>query len=145
MSHTHLKSRDCRGFSLIEVMIAIVILLIGVLGLALSVTRLNGTTTTSRYVSTQGLVASEKLDDLLNRPSADPYVQAPAGPAGDLTSNQFNTINGTRVNYFDVIQVTSGVGDPAQVGGNIGQADITQALQTSDPTTGTVQYTVITH
>jgi type IV pilus assembly protein PilV len=144
MSHTN-KNRDCRGFSLIEVMIAIVILLVGLLGLALTVAKLNSTTTTSRYLSSQALLASEKLDDLLNRASSDPYVSTPNGTAGDLTNNQFTTINGTRVNYFDVIQVTSGGGDPAQAGGNIAQADLTEALQTSDPITGAVQYTVITH
>src|SRR5262245_33061661 len=100
MSHTRLKRRNCRGFSLIEVMIAIVLLLIGLLGLALTVAKLNGTTTTSRYLSTQALLASEKLDDLLNRPSTDPYVLTPAATAGDLTANQSTTINGVRVNYF---------------------------------------------
>jgi prepilin-type N-terminal cleavage/methylation domain-containing protein len=143
MSHTN-KNRHSRGFSLIEVMIAIVVLLIGLLGLALTVAKLNSTTTTSRYLGSQAMLASEKLDDLLNRASTDPYVSTQNGTvtAGDLTSNQFATINGTRVNYFDLIQVSSGVG---QGGGNITQADLTEALQTSDPVTGAVQYTVITH
>ncbi len=52
------------GFALIEVMISIVILAVGLLGLAALMASLTGTTTQSRYLGTEVMLASEKLEDL---------------------------------------------------------------------------------
>jgi len=56
--------RKSRGFTLLETLIAIAILTIGLLSIALLVARATASSNTSRYMSTQSLLASEKLDDL---------------------------------------------------------------------------------
>ena len=145
------QNRACRGprgFTLVEVLVAIAVLMIGLLGLALTVTRLHGTTNTSRYLSTEAILASEKLEDLDQRPSLDPYVYiaVPGDTMGDLANNVSQTVtppggNPTLVDYFDTIQTSTGIGDPA---GNIGQSSFTETLKTTDAS-GNPQFTVITH
>jgi type IV pilus assembly protein PilV len=108
------KNRRVSGFSLIEVMFAITILAIGLLGLAGLLATLTGTTTNSRYGGVQALLASEKLEDLSRRPSVDPAIAAPGGSAGSLTGDtaQSVTVGAVTENvaYFDDVQISSGNG-----------------------------------
>jgi|GEM_PF-4886177 len=83
------------GFALIEVMIAIVILAVGLLGLAALLAQLTGTTTQSRYLGAEVMLASEKLEDLNQRSTNDPALTA----GGDL-------VGGTAA-YTDTIQISS--------------------------------------
>lgn len=108
------KARRTRGFALIETMIAIVILAIGLLGMAALLARLSSTTTGSRYGGIQTLLASEKLEDLSRRPSVDPAIAAPGGQAGNLTldTSQSVTVGAVTetVPYYDDVQISSGNG-----------------------------------
>ncbi|HZS25917.1 MAG TPA: prepilin-type N-terminal cleavage/methylation domain-containing protein [Candidatus Angelobacter sp.] len=108
MSHPK-KKRLC-GFALIEVMIAIAILAVGLLGLAALLANLTGTTTQSRYLSTEVMLASEKLEDLNQRDAADPLLDA----GGSLTADD--------ANYSDVVQTssTNGIVNDQAVGGALG-------------------------
>jgi prepilin-type N-terminal cleavage/methylation domain-containing protein len=151
MSNTYHKTADARGFTLVEVLVAIAVMMIGLLGLALTVARLHGTTNTSRYLSTEAILASEKLEDLDQRSSLDPYVyiSVPGDTVGDLANNVSQNVtppggNPTLVDYFDAIQTSTGVGDPAQTSANIGQSSFTETLKTTDAS-GNPQFTVITH
>src|ERR1700744_1045544 len=83
------------GFALIEVMIAIVILAIGLLGLAALLAQLTGTTTQSRYMGAEVMLASEKLEDLNQRTATDPVLAA----GGDLVANT--------PGYNDTVQLSS--------------------------------------
>ncbi len=63
------KARSIRkegdsGFAMIEVMFAITILAVGLLGLAALLAQLSGSTTQSRYLGSEVMLASEKLEDL---------------------------------------------------------------------------------
>jgi prepilin-type N-terminal cleavage/methylation domain-containing protein len=98
--------RKSRGFSILEVLIAIVILTIGLLSTALLLTRSTATSNTSRYMSTQSLLASEKLDDLNSLSASDPEIAVPVGTtAGSLTADTTATVAGVVVDYFDRIQI----------------------------------------
>jgi prepilin-type N-terminal cleavage/methylation domain-containing protein len=113
------KKRRQGGFALIEVMIAIAILAVGLLGCAALMAQLFSTTTQSRYLGAQVMLASEKLEDLTQlRYSAYKTAQLAAG--GNLTSD--NTVNG--IPYFDQVQISSRSGmisdptDPSGGGAN---------------------------
>lgn len=65
------KSRTTAGFSLIEVMVALAILAIGLLGVAALIGSLISTGGKTRSSSTANILASEKLDDLNKWPCND--------------------------------------------------------------------------
>ncbi len=97
---------------MLEAMIAITILAVGLLGVAALLAKLFGTTTQSRYMSTQSLLASEKLEDLNRLPVTDPQIFVPNGiSAGSLTSDISQTVTvgavTEAVTYFDRVQISS--------------------------------------
>lgn len=108
------KLRATRGFSLMETMVAIVILSIGMLSLAALMSKMTGSTETSRYMSIAALLASEKLEDLNRLSASDPEIAIPSGSqAGDLATNKccvsVTTSNGTEsVDYFDQVYMSAG-------------------------------------
>lgn len=83
------------GFALVEVIIAIGILAVGLLGLAALMAQLTGNTTQSRYLGTEVMLASEKLEDLNQLTTSDALLAA----GGSLTADN--------ANYFDFVQVSS--------------------------------------
>jgi prepilin-type N-terminal cleavage/methylation domain-containing protein len=103
MSKSHRRSRNDEGFALVEVMIAILILAVGLLGLAALMAQLTGTTGNSRYMGTQVMLASEKLEDLNRLKPGDAELAA----GGSLTVD--------KPNYSDQVQVSSGNGTTTTV------------------------------
>jgi type IV pilus modification protein PilV len=104
-----------RGFTLLEVIVAISILTIGLVGVAALMTQMVRSTANSRYMSVASLLASEKLEDLNRYPNNDPIVWAPGGgTAGSLAANTSQSVTvGARtkqVAYFDEVQVSAGNG-----------------------------------
>jgi prepilin-type N-terminal cleavage/methylation domain-containing protein len=104
------KIGHARGFTLIEVLIAITVLAAGLLAVAATLTKLNGSTTTSRYLGTEVMLASEKLENLNQLSVAggiiDPALAAGGGlgPGNDVGPV---LVSGTNVWYFDNVQVSS--------------------------------------
>lgn len=115
---SHPKKKRQSGFALIEVMIAIAILAVGLLGLAALLANLTGTTTQSRYLSAEVMLASEKLEDLNQRNGADNLLTA----GGDLNSDKVVATPGGNVNYFDAVQTssTNGIVNDQATGGALG-------------------------
>lgn len=102
---------------MIETLIAISILAVGLLGVAALLAQLAGNSTQSRYMSTEALLASEKLDDLNRFPINDPAIAVTNGnTAGSLTADVTDTVtaNGLppeTVDYFDQVRISAGNGN----------------------------------
>jgi prepilin-type N-terminal cleavage/methylation domain-containing protein len=127
------------GFTLLETIIAMVILTVGMLALASLFAKTTLTTNMSRYMSTQSLLASEKLDDLnrLSEKSVPPAIAVPGGgTAGSLTADTTAVVtsNGVTANvdYFDTVQISAG---------NTGVSETFTGLNAGGQTT----YTTVTH
>lgn len=118
METSKLQTKSARntGFALVETLIAIVILAVGLLGAAALLAQLTGSSSTSRYMSTEALLASEKLDDLNRLPDLDPAISIPAGNSvGSLAADTTASVtapDGTvvTVDYFDSVAISSGNG-----------------------------------
>jgi prepilin-type N-terminal cleavage/methylation domain-containing protein len=105
-----------RGFTLIEVLIAVIVFSVGLVTLgSLAALTLNGTAA-SRYRGMATTFASEKLEDLNRWPTWDPHVCVAAGStAGSLTADvqaASVTCNGITdtVDYFDDVAISDSSG-----------------------------------
>jgi prepilin-type N-terminal cleavage/methylation domain-containing protein len=92
------KPKQERGFTLIETIISIVVLVVGLLAVAALMSQMVGLSGRSRNMSTAAMLASEKIEDLNRYPANDPNVAA-GGALG-----------GTVAGYSDIIQVSAGNG-----------------------------------
>jgi len=101
---------------LVETLVAITILAVGLLGIAALLAQLAGNSTQSRYMSTEALLASEKLDDLNRYPINDPAIAVTNGnSAGSLTADITDTVTvgvvTETVDYFDQVRISAGNGN----------------------------------
>jgi hypothetical protein len=129
--------RRSGGFTIIEVLVASFILIVGLVAVAGVVGATLGNTARSEYMTQASTLATEKLEDLNRYPPSDPNVAVPNGvSAGSLTSSvlQDVTVNGVTesVNYYDEVFYS-----PTQ--GALGQT--TSELNGN----GGVQYSTITY
>lgn len=108
-----------RGFTLIEVLVAVLVFGVGMVMLgSLATLSLNGTAA-SRYRGMATTFASEKLEDLNRYPANDPQVCVSSGTAGSLTSDSQAasvTCNGitATVDYFDDVAISDSSGQICQ-------------------------------
>src|ERR1700679_13082 len=98
--------RGSRGFTIIEVLVASVILLVGLVAAAGVVGATLGNTSRSEYMTQAATLATEKLEDLNRFPSTDANIAVTSGTSsGSLTSDDLQnvTVNGATqaVNYYD--------------------------------------------
>ena len=101
---------------MIETLIAISILAVGLLGIAALLAQLAGNSTSSRYMSTEALLASEKLDDLNRYPINDPAIAVTNGnTAGSLTADTTAAVTvgvvTETVDYYDQVRISAGNGN----------------------------------
>jgi type IV pilus modification protein PilV len=88
------KSRKVTGFTLIETMIALLILTIGLVSTAALMSTTVNTTSRSHTMSTAAMLASEKLEDLDRFDKNDPSVVPGGSIAADTTG------------YFDDVEIS---------------------------------------
>ena len=129
-----------RGFTLMETMIAIVILSVGMLSLAALMSKMTGSTEQSRYMSMAALLASEKLEDLNRVSAVDPEIAVSSGTsAGSLSTdvgNQSVTVGASTeiVDYFDTVMISTGNGVIAEtLLGKDGSGNTTYTTTTHQP------------
>jgi type IV pilus assembly protein PilV len=93
------KPRAQRGFTLIETMVAILVLTIGLVGTAALMSQSVNMGAHARFVSTAALLASEKMEDLDRFPDNDPNLAAGGSLGADVA------------NYSDSVQISSNNGN----------------------------------
>jgi Tfp pilus assembly protein PilV len=82
-----LKQQGSRGFTIIEVLVAAVILIIGLVSVAGLLGSTLGGTARSGYMNQAATLATEKLEDLSRYPSADPTIAAGGSLSTDTVSS----------------------------------------------------------
>jgi Tfp pilus assembly protein PilV len=90
-----LKQQHSRGFTIVEVLVAAFILIVGLVSVAGLLGSTLGGTARSGYMNQAATLTTEKLEDLNRYPTADPTVSA----GGSLTSD--NVTNS--VPYYDEV------------------------------------------
>jgi len=105
------------GFTLLEVLIALTILVIGMSALAMFSARMMTGGTESKYMNLAASITSEKLEDLNRWSTADPQICVPTGSTsvGSLTSDVVQTTTcpggaANSVNYFDDVTLANVTG-----------------------------------
>ncbi len=115
-----------RGFALIEVLVALVVLAIGLVSLAALTGQMENGTERSRFMGLAAMLATEKLEDLNRWPSGDPNVNSTtAATVGNLSSDSGPMsvtssagITDNNIAYFDDVVITNNGGTPDTSGGN---------------------------
>ena len=108
-------NRMNRGFTLVEVLVAVLVFGVGMVMLgSLATLSLNGTAS-SRYRGMATTFASEKLEDLNRWPTWDPHVCVSSGTVGSLSSDSQTasvTCNGisATVDYYDDVAISNSSG-----------------------------------
>src|ERR1700727_1448484 len=100
------SKRGSHGFTIMEVLVATFVLLVGLVAAAAVVGSTLGNTARSGYMTQAATVATEKLEDLNRYPSTDAHVVVSGGNSvGSLTSDDLQdvTTNGVTIpiNYYD--------------------------------------------
>jgi type IV pilus modification protein PilV len=131
------KSSREAGFTLLETMVSIVILTVGLLGLAALMSKTTMSTDQSKYVSMAAFLASEKLEDLNRFPPSDRAILVTSGTtAGDLSQDSTSTVTSggvsENIDYFDKVTISAGNGS------------ISETITARD-VNGNVVYKTVTH
>lgn len=156
------------GFSLLEVLVAIVVLTIGLMSTALLMANVYRSTVRSRYIALATQLASEELEDLSRWPASpsylDPHITVPAGSntcgitgdkcVGSLTSDYGpltftdSSGNNTYVSYYDTVSLATQNGVMSETykmtcaGGNYVTVPFSPNGQTPTPTCSSTAPTV---
>jgi len=128
MSQLHPKERGEEGFTLLEVMVATCILVVGMMATALLLSKVYQMTDRSRYMSMASTFCSEKLEDLERWGPTDPAVSmsGSATSEGSLTSDASATISGTTQYYYDMVGMTVSNGVFSETTGTTGSYTTTK-------------------
>jgi Tfp pilus assembly protein PilV len=134
------------GFSILEVLIAIFVLVIGLTSMAALVAQTLGGTERARYMALSTTLASEKLEDLNRYPTATPPV-TPLVAGGSLTSdsagyNDNVDLSNTTGQVAESIPVTGGYSNIIHM--STGEVQVNPAA-TTPPTSGAGTGTMVFH
>lgn len=98
------------GFSLLEVLISITILVIGLSSMAALIALTLGGTQRAQFTSTATTLASEKLEDISHWPIGDAHLTA----GGSLSTDTQVTVSGTAYDYYDDVDLSDSTGQVAE-------------------------------
>ena len=118
-----IRSASDHGFTLLETLVALIVLVVGVLATAALAAHCMSTNRQSKYMSLAAELASEKLEDLSRWDVDSPEVCVPVGSSsvGSLTSDFLQTTtcppplssctstagNSDVVNYYDDVSIST--------------------------------------
>ena len=152
------RAASDRGFTLLETLVALIVLTVGVVATATLAARCLSTSRQSKYMSLAAELASEKLEDLNRWDTDDPQICVPAGnpSVGSLTSDVLQTTtcppplnmcsstgNSDVVNYYDDVSINTVI-----AGSNSPCPSTTYGCfseTVSSPGSGSTVYTTTTH
>jgi Tfp pilus assembly protein PilV len=118
MDQSLYSKQHSRGFTLLEVLVATVVLIVGLVGVAGLIGSTLGGTARSGYMNQAATLATEKLEDLSRYPSADPTIAAGGGLTSDtVTSN---------VPYYDEVYFSPSQGAIEETVGSLDGSGNTQ-------------------
>lgn len=130
------KSNDTHGFTLLEVIMAMLILTIALISVAALISKTSGNTSHSRYMSLAAMLASEKLEDLNRYPATDPAIAVPGVTAGSLTADTSQSVTvgavTETVDYYDTVEMSGASGS------------VTETIKGVD-VSGNPTYTTVSH
>jgi Tfp pilus assembly protein PilV len=134
------------GFSILEVLIAIFVLVIGLTAMAALVAQTLGGTEKARFMALATTLASEKLEDLSRYTAATPVV-TPLVAGGSITSdsagyNDSVDLSNTTGQVAESIPVTGGYSNIIHM--STGEVQVNPAA-TSPPTSGVGTGTMVFH
>ena len=106
-----LEVDSSRGFTMVEVLVAILVLTVGLVALSSLATATLSGTESARFAGLAANLASEKLEDLNRWPYWDPNVYVASGStAGGLTADAQATVTSQgvteTVNYYDNVYIS---------------------------------------
>lgn len=140
---SHRRKFGSRGFTMIEVLVAIIVLTVGLVALSALATQTVTGTQSSRFAGLAANLASEKLEDLNRWPVNDPNVWVAAGStAGGLTSDVQTSVTSPldteSINYYDNVYISNT---------NVSTSDESGAVSETvfGMVNGTETYTTLTH
>jgi len=132
-----------RGFTMVEVLVAILVLTIGLVALSSLATATLSGTENARFAGLAANLASEKLEDLNRWPYWDPNVYAGSGAtAGNLSSDAQASVTSQgvteTVNYYDNVYISD-----TNTSASVQTGAITETVL--GLVNGTETYTTLTH
>jgi Tfp pilus assembly protein PilV len=130
------KRRCTRGFTIVEILVATFILVVGLVSVAGLIGSTLGGTVRSGYMNQAATLATEKLEDLSRFPSADPDVAA----GGNLASD---TVNGN-IPYFDEVFFSPTQGSIEETVGSLSNGGSTQYQTVSYTPNGQINVSAAT-
>jgi prepilin-type N-terminal cleavage/methylation domain-containing protein len=111
-----------QGFTLLETLVALIVLTVGVVATATVAARSLNTTRQSKFMALAAELASEKLEDLSRWDANDPNVCVQSGDSseGSITADAplksitcpVNGASALSVAYYDLVAVNTGTGTP---------------------------------
>ncbi|MBI3670408.1 MAG: prepilin-type N-terminal cleavage/methylation domain-containing protein [Acidobacteria bacterium] len=143
MSASTEAKNPARGFTLIEVVVAIAVLAVGLVAVASLTSQMIVGTARSKYMSLAATLASEKLEDLNRWPAGDPHVAVTSGTtAGSLTSDIVSmvTVGATSesVNYYDEVLFAAAEGAVSETVSGLNASGATVYTTTNHEPDGTI-------
>jgi prepilin-type N-terminal cleavage/methylation domain-containing protein len=136
-----------RGFTLLEVAVALAILAVGLSAVAGLLAEVIHGTSRTEYMTQAATLASEKLEDLNRYPSGDPNVAVTSGTsAGSITADTSANVtsNATTelVDYFDEVFFSPTSGSVSETVSSLDASGNLQYTTTSHQPNGTITTTV---
>jgi prepilin-type N-terminal cleavage/methylation domain-containing protein len=136
-------AKRIRGFTLVEVMVALFVLAVGLSSVAALLASTVKSTSATEYMTQAATLTSEKLEDLNRFPAGDPNVAVTTGStAGDLSNDSSASVTSNTVtqlvDYYDEVFVSPTAGSISETISGLDVNGNVQYTTTAQQPNGTV-------